>query len=270
MQQVILSVVDNKVARKKAPGTAGGPSMEQQSGKRALLVEDDRQLSEHILSYLQEINLQVTHCAEGNTALQVALNNEFDIILLDLMLPGMSGLDICHAIRKHNPIVPIIIITALDTEAERILGLDQGADDYLVKPFSIRELQARVRAHLRRSDHLKAASEGQGKSREYELVRGEFSLNATRRELKVRDKKIELTAKEFDLMQYFMENQDLVLSRNQLLDAVWGYGYNGYQHTVNSHINRLRQKIESKPDHPEHVVTVWGVGYKFSASAVEA
>lgn len=265
MQKVMLSVINNKKARGQAHNSADGPTMESQPGKRALLVEDDRQLSGHILSYLQEINLQTTLCSDGDTALRVALENNFDVILLDIMLPGLNGLDICHAIRQQNPLVPIIMITALDSEAERILGLDQGADDYLVKPFSIRELQARVKAHLRRSEYLVARqANGATDTQQAVMKRGCFELDSTRRTLTVRGNDIELTAREFTLLKYFMEHQDVVLTRSQLLDAVWGYGFDGYQHTVNSHINRLRRKIEHKPESPEHVITVWGVGYKFN------
>lgn len=183
-----------------------------------------------------------------------------DLVILDLMLPGIDGLEICRRIRSRSTYTPILMLTAKSTELDRVLGLEMGADDYLTKPFSVMELTARVKALFRRVDSLSARHEQPPR---VISARG-LVIDPDRRSVTLHDRPIELTAKEFDLLLHFAENPGRVFSRAQLLDRVWGYSHSGYEHTVNSHINRLRAKIEKNPNQPEYVQTVWGVGYKFS------
>jgi len=195
---------------------------------------------------------------DGIVGLAEAESRPYDLIILDLMLPGMDGLEICRRIRAKGRYTPILMLTAKSTELDRVLGLEMGADDYLTKPFSVLELAARVKAIFRRVDSL-AQPEGKDKV----IESGPLRVDVDRREVTLQGKPVELTAKEFDLLLHFAENPGRVYSRSQLLDKVWGYSHSGYEHTVNSHINRLRAKIEANPNQPEFIQTVWGVGYKF-------
>jgi len=182
-------------------------------------------------------------------------------MILDLMLPEMDGLEICRDLRSANVLTPILMLTARDSEADRVVGLEMGADDYLTKPFSVRELQARVKAMLRRMDMLNKPV-----PQSDELVIDNLVINAGRRKVVLNNQDIELTSTEFDLLIYMARQPGMVFSRAQLLDSVWGYQHSGYEHTVNSHINRLRNKLEQDPSKPEYILTVWGVGYKFGGS----
>jgi DNA-binding response OmpR family regulator len=175
----------------------------------------------------------------------------------------MDGLDVCRTLRSKSIYVPVLMLTARTTELDRVLGLEVGADDYLTKPFSIPELVARVNAMLRRADQYQPSP---AEHTSNSLAFGELSLDPDRRLVQINENRIELTAKEFDLLWKFATNPGRVFSRSQLLDSVWGYGHAGYEHTVNSHINRLRAKIEEDPAKPRYVITVWGVGYKFSGN----
>jgi len=184
------------------------------------------------------------------------------LIILDLMLPGMDGLEICRRIRNHAHYTPILMLTSKTSELDRVLGLEVGADDYVSKPFSIRELMARVKAQFRRGEALQDSNEETGSIRQA----GDLVIDVDKRRVTLAEKQIDLTAKEFDLLLQFVDHPGRVYSRMQLLDTVWGYGHEGYEHTVNSHINRLRGKIEADPAHPTYILTVWGVGYKFNDS----
>ena len=198
---------------------------------------------------------------DGPGGLSLALSGEPDLVVLDLMLPGMDGMDVCREMRNKKNYTPVLMLTAKTTELDRVLGLEVGADDYLTKPFSIPELVARVNAILRRSEQYQSTPAAETIDK---LHYGELCVNPDNRTVLLGEKNIELTAKEFDLLWHFASHPGRVYTRSQLLSSVWGYGHDGYEHTVNSHINRLRAKIESDPAAPEYVLTVWGVGYKFS------
>jgi DNA-binding response OmpR family regulator len=183
-------------------------------------------------------------------------------VVLDLMLPGLDGLSLCRQIRALPGYVPILMLTARSTELDRVLGLEIGADDYLTKPFSVRELIARVKALFRRVEALEShPSEADDDG---PIKRGPLVIDPERRRVHINERDVTLTAKEFDLLLHFARAPGKVFNRVQLLDQVWGYNHEGYEHTVNSHINRLRAKIESDPSRPEFIITVWGVGYKFN------
>ncbi|WP_018274122.1 response regulator transcription factor [Teredinibacter turnerae] len=226
-----------------------------------LVIEDQEEINELIALNLETLNYTVTRALDGDTGLTLSLNTRFDLIILDVMLPGIDGLQICQRLRSAGVLSPILMLTAKKSEADRVVGLEVGADDYLTKPFSVRELQARVRALLRRvafntQDTAPAAGPDQ-------LVFGDLSINKNKHVVSVADEEIKLTAKEFDLLLYLASSPGQVFSRDQLLSAVWGYHHSGYEHTVNSHINRLRAKLEPNASEPRYVLTVWGVGYKF-------
>lgn len=189
------------------------------------------------------------------------------VIILDLMLPGINGLEICSKLRAGSFFVPILMLTAKSSEVDRVVGLETGADDYLIKPFSIHELLARVKAIFRRVELLSAAHANQ-QSGDQPIICGGLKIDIEKREVTIFGVRVELTAKEFDLLAQFAAHPGKVYSRKQLLDLVWGYQHDGYEHTVNSHINRLRRKIEPDPGKPEFLLTVWGVGYKFNDAVV--
>ncbi len=226
--------------------------------RRVLVIEDNLDIARLLKLHLRELGCDVRDAQDGLAGLEKALNGGFDLIILDLMLPGMEGLEICRRLRAEADHTPILMLTAKSDEFDRVQGLEIGADDYLTKPFSIRELVARVKAIFRRLDVM-----GRGSDQTIgALTRGQVRIDFDKRHVEVRGEAVELTQKEFDLLGQFARNPGRVYSRAQLLDLVWGYGHNGYEHTVNSHINRLRSKIERDPTAPEYVLTVWGVGYK--------
>lgn len=229
--------------------------------KNILLVEDNADIAHLVVLHLKDRNMQVTHIADGKRGLEEALSDRYDLLVLDLMLPGMDGMELCRNLRSAGVFTPVLMLTARTSELDRVLGLEVGADDYLGKPFSVPELIARVNALLRRAD-VYASKETVGDKGI--LAFEGLSINPERREVMLDKKRIELTAREFDLLLHFANHPGRVFSRSQLLDLVWGYGHDGYEHTVNSHINRLRTKIEVDPAKPKFVLTVWGVGYKFA------
>ena len=241
-------------------------NMANQMQKNILIVEDNPDIANLVMINLQGNHLQVDLASDGERGLQKALSQNYDLVVLDLMLPQLDGLDVCRAMRAAKNFTPVLMLTARSSELDRVLGLEVGADDYLAKPFSVPELVARVNAILRRADQYQQTDREQsGDSLSFKYL----AINADQRQVLVHGKSAELTVKEFDLLWYFAQNPGRVYSRTQLLDAVWGYGHDGYEHTVNSHINRLRAKIESNPAKPDYIVTVWGVGYKFSQEIVE-
>jgi two-component system OmpR family response regulator len=228
---------------------------------KILVIEDDKDIANILNIHLKDMGYDVTVAHDGSTGLEQAETNEYNLIILDLMLPGIDGLDICKRVRGSSHYTPILMLTSKSSELDRVLGLEIGADDYLTKPFSVRELQARVKALFRRVEALKSQSDSY---QQETIVRGDLILDVEKRKVTKNGETVPLTAKEFDLLLHFVRNPGRVYSRTQLLDVVWGYKFEGYEHTVNSHINRLRMKIEKDPAHPVYLLTVWGVGYKFS------
>ena len=229
--------------------------------KKILIIEDNRDLARLLESHLQDLAFQVDVAFDGLTGFAKANSDHYDLIILDLMLPGLDGMEVCRRLRRTPSYVPILMLTAKSSEMDRVIGLEIGADDYVTKPFSIRELLARAKAILRRVEELREGAKAHVKS----AIRfGDLVLDPAKRSASREGRSIDLTAKEFDLLLHFARNPGKVYTRSQLLDMVWGYGHEGYEHTVNSHINRLRAKIEKDPAHPAYIRTVWGVGYKFA------
>ena len=229
--------------------------------KKILIIEDNRDLAHLVESHLRDLAFQVDLSFDGLAGMAKAESNNYDLIILDLMLPGLDGMDICRRLRHRSHYVPILMLTAKSSEMDRVVGLEVGADDYVTKPFSIRELLARVKAIFRRVEEL---TQGAKEHVSGVFQAGSLVIDPDKRSVTLKSRPVDLTAKEFDLFLYFARNPGRVYTRSQLLDAVWGYGHDGYEHTVNSHINRLRAKIEKDPAHPVYILTVWGVGYKFA------
>jgi two-component system alkaline phosphatase synthesis response regulator PhoP len=238
---------------------APGPQLE--SSGTVLVVEDDPKVVELLAMHLPDIGLAVQSEFSGPRGLRRALEGEYSLIILDLMLPGLDGLEICKRIRAKGRSTPILMLTARSEELDKVLGLELGADDYITKPFSIRELLARVKALMRRAQGSEAGAPGRGGK---VLQSGGLRIELDKRTVWVADRAVELTAKEYDLLVLFASNPGRAYSRQQLLYQVWGYQFEGYQHTVNSHINRLRNKIEVDPANPVYLKTVWGFGYRFA------
>jgi DNA-binding response OmpR family regulator len=227
-----------------------------------LIVEDDDAIADALTLHLREAGYRLHREADGLLAMQAIDRQRWDLVLLDLMLPGADGWDVCRHLRQRHPGVPVIMLSARSAEAHRVLGLELGADDYLAKPFSMLELVARVRALLRRIDQMRVVP-----APSTDLGFGPFRLDTVRRELFREGKPLPLTLREFDLLHFLVRHAGQAFSRSELLARVWGAGFDGYEHTVNSHINRLRAKIEDDPREPMRIVTVWGVGYRFEEGA---
>lgn len=234
------------------------PPME--SPRRVLLVEDDVHIADLLTLHLRDERFEVVHCADGNEGLRRLAEGGWDALILDLMLPGVDGLEICRRARQMTRYTPIIITSARSSEVHRILGLELGADDYLAKPFSVLELVARVKALMRRVDALARNARMEAGS----LAIAGLFIDPIAREASLGGKLLDLTPREFDLLYFFARQPGKVFSRMDLLNAVWGYQHEGYEHTVNTHINRLRAKIEADPAQPTRILTVWGRGYKFA------
>lgn len=234
--------------------------------REVLVVEDELELAQLVELHLQDAGCNVTLAHDGPSGLSLARSRAFDCVILDLRLPGMDGLDLCQQLRREPRYTPILMLTARSSEGDRILGLEVGADDYMTKPFSVRELVARVKAIFRQVDAL--ACQPTENQENHVIQVGDLSICPAKRHAALGAKSLQLTAKEFDLLLHFARHPGRVYSRADLLDEVWGYGFAGYEHTVNSHINRLRSKIEENPARPQHVLTVWGVGYKFQEAAL--
>jgi DNA-binding response OmpR family regulator len=227
---------------------------------RILIIEDNADLAQLLAMHLRDLSYDVDTAPDGPSGLAQAGRSAYDLIILDLMLPGMDGIEVCRRIRKRPPYIPIVMLTSRSSETDRVVGLEVGADDYITKPFSIRELLARVKAIFRRVEQTgKTDRPVAGR-----IEAGDLVIDPERRVVLLNGIAADLTAKEFDLLLYFAGHPGRVFTRSQLLDSVWGYSHEGYEHTVNSHINRLRAKIEKDPARPRYVLTVWGVGYKFA------
>ena len=229
--------------------------------RHVLVIEDEQDLARILKRHLEALACTVQIAFAGDAGLKLAESRPFDLVLLDIMLPVLDGIEVCRRLRARRVYTPILMLTARATEVDKILGLEMGADDYLTKPFSMSELTARVRAIFRRVDALAE----QAQEAPQPLSFGEdLSIDPSSREVRVHGGPIPLTHKEFDLLLHLARNPGRVYTRTQLLDAVWGYSHDGYEHAINCHINRLRAKIERDPANPEILQTVWGVGYKFA------
>ena len=234
------------------------------AGKQVLVIEDDSTLLDVLKYNLKKEGYEVITAADGVEGLELARRKKPDLIILDLMLPSLDGLEICRILRK-DMIVPILMLTARVEEIDIILGLEMGADDYMTKPFSMRELLARVRAMLRRAE-MQEQDAAKGETPGTQIIQaGDLEIDIARHVVKNRGLPVELNPKEFDLLVFLARNPEQVFNRDTLLTRIWGYDYTGDTRTVDVHIRWLRQKIEDNPEMPRHLITVRGVGYKFEA-----
>ena len=230
--------------------------------RKVLIVEDEPDIARLVQTHLSDAGYEVDIAGNGAAAMKLYGAGDYQLVILDLMLPDTDGLSLCRQMRAQPGYVAILMLTAKSTELDRVVGLEVGADDYLTKPFSVPELLARIKALFRRIDAMQSRPE---ETIEQEVIEREgLHIDVARRTVTIDGESVDLTAREFDLLLFFARHPGRVFSRVQLLDQVWGYNHDGYEHTVNSHINRLRAKIESDPADPRYVLTVWGVGYKFS------
>lgn len=252
---------------KPAPNKNGTKSVEDElpeigdSRMSLLVIEDDENILTAIKEYFSRAGYNVETAEDGVAGVQSAIQERPDAIVLDLMLPKMDGLAVCRELREKVPYIPILMLTAKDDVVDKVLGLEMGADDYITKPFSLRELEARIKSVLRR---VRAATRTEGTNEEAPITRGRLRIDPAKREVSVGDRQVELTPKEFELLRLFASNPGRVFPRKYLLEKIWDYSYEGYDRTIDSHINRLRAKIEDNPENPQMVLTVWGIGYKFS------
>jgi len=230
--------------------------------KHILIIEDDPDIRELVGINVRDLGFELDSAADGLTGLDKVMKNSYRLVILDLMLPGLDGMEICKKMRANEDRTPILMLTARSQELDRVLGLELGADDYLTKPFSIRELLARIKALIRRSKFNNQIA-NEEKVEEQPLSFGELKIDPSKRKVTLKGKKIHVTAKELELLQLLANNPGHTFTRQELLDLVWGYQFEGYEHTVNSHINRLRTKIEDDPSQPVYLKTVWGIGYRF-------
>ncbi len=230
----------------------------------SLVIEDDPDIALLVQVNLRQLDCAADWAADGLEGLRLATDNPYEIIILDIMLPGLDGIEVCRRLRERGVRTPIIMLTSRDEEIDKVLALDLGADDYVTKPFSVRELMARVKARLRRFAPEQQPGFAGAAGPATRLTRGPLVLDTVLHRVLLREQVVALTAKEFDLLTLFMRHPGRAYTRTQLLEQVWGTSYAGYEHTVNSHINRLRVKIERDPARPEHILTVWGVGYQFT------
>ena len=230
--------------------------------KHVLVVEDDKDITGLLDIHLKDLNCKVSIVHDGEKGFNNILKNKYDLVVLDVMLPKMDGLEICRKVRAEKNNTPILMLTAKSEELDKVLGLEVGADDYLTKPFSVREFIARVKAIFRRVEAMQSETVSADKGAT--IAFGDLEIDRERRKVLLKGKRLELTAKEFDLLLLFATHPGKTYTREQLLELVWGYQFNGYDHTVNSHINRLRSKIETDMSKPKYILTAWGVGYRFA------
>lgn len=228
--------------------------------KNVLIIEDDESISELLTIHLKDLDCQIESEKDGAEGYQNASTGTFDLIILDINLPNKDGLDICRDLRANKINTPILMLTARSEEIDKILGLETGADDYLTKPFSVREFTARVKAIFRRIEMLKTPDI----DAEELIVKGNIEIDQKKRKVLKSGARIDLTPKEYDLLNLLAKNPGRSYTRERLLSLIWGYEFSGYEHTVNSHINRLRAKIEDDINKPTYILTTWGVGYRFS------
>ena len=229
--------------------------------KKVLIIEDDHQIIELLSIHLKDLDFEIEKATDGLSGYRMAVENRYDLIILDVMLPAMDGVEVCRQIRASNIYTPVLMLTAKSEEIDKILGLETGADDYLTKPFSVREFKSRVKAILRR---VKMIQEQLSPDFNKRILVGELMIEGEKRKVSINGKIISLTPKEFDLLWLLASHPGRSYSREQLLNLVWGHEFLGYEHTVNSHINRLRAKIETNLDNPKFILTTWGIGYRFN------
>jgi DNA-binding response OmpR family regulator len=247
------------------PSTVHSPQCRQagEALRDILVIEDERDIAELIALHLRDLPSCVTLASDGPGGLRLALQQPWDAIVLDIRLPGLNGLDLCREVRAQSTRVPILMLTARDSELDRVLGLELGADDYLTKPFSVLELQARIKALLRRSAVTASLAEQAAVGKPAVIERRGLKVDRRQRRAWLAGLEIVLTPREFDLLWHFVQNPGRVFTRTELLNDVWGEGHDGYDHTVNSHINRLRSKLGDERETAVFIHTVWGVGYRF-------
>src|SRR5260370_9879999 len=235
------------------PREAGGAAPAPSSKSSLLIIEDDDNSPTAIEEYFSRAGYVVNAAPDGIAGIDAAVKSRPDVVVLDLMLPKMDGLAVCKELRQKNPQMPILMLTAKDDVVDKVLGLEMGADDYITKPFSLRELEARIKSVLRRT--RAAVASGDGKD-ETPIVRGTLRIDPVTREVTIADRHVELTPKEFDLLRLFAGNPGRVFPRKYLLEKIWDYSYEGYDLTIDSHINRLLAKVEENPDNPQLVLTL--------------
>lgn len=228
--------------------------------KKVLIIEDDASIAELIDIHLQDLSFQTTLIQDGLLGLSEALSGSYDLIILDVMLPGKNGLEICKSLRMSKVSTPIMMLTSKSEEIDKVLGLEYGADDYMTKPFSVREFQARVKALFRRINFNATATISDKAIYDF----GKLKVDTSKKIVSLSNERIDLTPKEFDLLAMLAKSPGSTYSRQQLLNSIWGYEFEGYEHTVNSHINRLRAKIEKDVSKPIYILTTWGMGYRFN------
>ncbi len=228
--------------------------------KEILLIEDDKAIADHVSAHLTPVH-RVTVASRGREGITRALQGGYDLIILDLVLPDLDGFEVCRQIRAHDARTPIMILSGRSGEVDKVLGLEFGADDYVTKPFSPRELLARIKAMLRRCELLNGPA---GAGERAELHVDHLRIDPVKRTVLLHGRPLALTVKEFDLLYTLAGKPGRSYSRRELLRSVWGYPSDGYEHTVTAHINRLRTKIEPDPANPRYILTVWGIGYRFA------
>ena len=237
---------------------------------RLLVVEDDDSLRATLARRFEDEGYAVETAATGPGALDAVAAGAPDLVVLDVMLPGLDGVEVCRRLRAEHPLLYIVLLTARAGEIDRVVGLEVGADDYVTKPFSLSEVVARVRAALRRVRAVRdRLADGPGADDAAPIASGDLVVDPTRRAVTVAGEPVHLTVREFDLLLFLARHPERPFTRSQLLERIWGITYSGYDRTIDSHVQRLRAKIEADPGSPEHVRTVWGVGYKFGGTAGE-
>ena len=229
---------------------------------KVLIIEDDKHIVELLTIHLHDLGCQISSATDGRKGLTMALEDNHDLIVLDLMLPGINGIEICRRIRQRNLQTPILMLTAKSEEIDKVIGLETGADDYLTKPFSVREFIARVKVIFRRKENNAYSNDNLASTSV--MTYGNLQVDLDKRKVMINQSRIELSPMEFDLLVLLISNPGKSFSRKHLLKLVWGYDFEGYEHTVNSHINRLRGKIEEDASSPKYILTTWGVGYRFN------
>lgn len=234
---------------------------EKHSPHQVLIIEDDLNITGLLKIHLGDLGCEVTSVQNGIDAMAAIARQTYSLIILDIMLPGINGMEICRRVRQSDRTTPIMILSAKSEEIDKVLGLETGADDYLTKPFSVREFLARVKVIFRRRQELRQENDPQAP---LQMKFGEMEIDMDKRKVTLGGQRIDLSPKEFDLLALLASSPGKSYSRQRLLNLVWGYDFEGYEHTVNSHINRLRGKIEQNVASPQYILTTWGVGYRFN------
>ncbi len=229
--------------------------------KQVLIIEDDPEIVDLLEIHLNDLDCKIAKAHNGSLGLEKGLDEQYDLIILDIMLPGMDGLEVCRRLRGQEKYTPILMLTAKSEEIDKILGLETGADDYLTKPFSVREFISRVKAIFRRVEMIRGNAQETDKKKVMEF--DGLHMDAEKRKVLANGERLSLTPKEFDLLWIMAAHPGRSYSRQELLNLVWGYEFSGYEHTVNAHINRLRSKIEKDVSNPQYILTTWGIGYRF-------